>query len=225
METLHTVLSIAANHKWKLYQMDVRSMFLNGVLKGEVYVAQPPGYEVEGQEYNVYRLRKTLYGLKQATRAWYSKIATNLLDNCFDKCDGEPTLYIKESDAPTPTFMGLKLNKEDCSNNVNPTLFKSMVDILMYLIGTRSDLMYVVSLVLRLMEIPKDTHWKEAKRILKYVNETKEYGIFYIATKDFRVVGYTNNDWAGSVNDRKSTLGYAFHLSSGAIHGSPRSNR
>jgi len=78
--------------------MDLKSTFLNGVLKEEVYVAQLPGYEVEGQEDKVYWLRKALYGLKQAPHTWYRKIDAYLLDNGFDKCDGEPTLYIKEND-------------------------------------------------------------------------------------------------------------------------------
>lgn len=72
--------------------MDVKLEFLNGVLKDEVYVAQPLGYKVEAQEDKVYRLRKAPYGLKQAPCALYNKIDAYLLDNGFDKCDGEPTL-------------------------------------------------------------------------------------------------------------------------------------
>ena len=53
VETVRTMMSIAAQKKWKVYQMDVKSAFLNGVLKEEVYVEQPPGYEIEGQEHNV----------------------------------------------------------------------------------------------------------------------------------------------------------------------------
>eukprot|EP00253_Pinus_taeda_P035794 PITA_35794 len=98
METVRTMLSIAAPHKWKIYQMDVKSAFLNGVLKEEVYVEQPPGYEVDGQEHKVYKLKKALYGLKQAPRAWYNRIDAYLIENGFNKCDGEPTLYIKEND-------------------------------------------------------------------------------------------------------------------------------
>eukprot|EP00253_Pinus_taeda_P013773 PITA_13773 len=98
METVRTVLSIVAQHKWKIYQMDVKSAFLNGVLKEEVYVEQPPGYEVDGQEHKVCKLKKALYGLKQAPRAWYNIIDAYLIENGFDKCDGEPTLYIKEND-------------------------------------------------------------------------------------------------------------------------------
>ena len=96
MKTIRAVLSITAQQKWKFYQVDVKSTFLNGVLMEEVYVEQPMGYEKEGQEHKVCRLKKSLYGLKQAPRAWYSRIDAYLLENGFGKCEGEPTLYIKE---------------------------------------------------------------------------------------------------------------------------------
>eukprot|EP00253_Pinus_taeda_P007268 PITA_07268 len=98
METVRAVLSIAAQNKWKVYQMDVKSAFVNGVLMEAVYIEQPPGYEKKDQEHKVCRLKKTLYGLKQAPRAWYSRIDSYLLENGFEKCEGEPTLYIKEKD-------------------------------------------------------------------------------------------------------------------------------
>ena len=63
------VLAFVAQNKWPVYQLDVKSSFLNGILKEEIYVDQPPGYEFKGQENKVYRLKKALYGLKQAPRA------------------------------------------------------------------------------------------------------------------------------------------------------------
>lgn len=96
MEIMCVVIEIAAKHKWKVYQMDVKSAFLNGVLKEEVYVEQPLGYEVVGEEHKVYRLKRALYGLKQDPWAWYRRIDTYLMSNGFSKSDGEPTLYIKE---------------------------------------------------------------------------------------------------------------------------------
>lgn len=97
--------------------------------------------------------------------------------------------------APTPTTMGLKLTKEECTNNVNPTLHTSMVGRLIYFIATRLDLMYATSLVSRFMETSKETHWLATKRNLRYVNGIKGYGILYTASNDFRLVGYTHNDW------------------------------
>lgn len=67
----------------------------------------------------------------------------------------------------TPTVMGLKLSKEYCSKNVNLTLSKSMVGSLMYLTTTRPNIIYAVSLISRVMETPKETHWQVAKRIFK----------------------------------------------------------
>eukprot|EP00253_Pinus_taeda_P020649 PITA_20649 len=71
--------------------------------------------------------------------------------------------------AITPTVMGLKLSREDSSKDCDPSLYKSIVGILMYLTATRPDIMYVVSLVSRFMERPKEAHWQAAKRILRYV--------------------------------------------------------
>jgi len=119
--------------------------------------------------------------------------------------------------ASTIIVIGLKLSKGDCSSNVNLTLHKGMIGKLMYLIATRRDIMYLVSLVLRSMEMPKERHWQRAKRILRYLNWTKRYGISYTAINDFKLVGYSDSDWAGSVDDRKSMLGYVFHLGSWAI--------
>ena len=66
-----------------------------GYLEEEAYVEQPQGYEVPGQEHKVYRMQKTLYGLKQDPRAWYSRIDSYLIENGFHRSESEPTLYNK----------------------------------------------------------------------------------------------------------------------------------
>jgi len=113
--------------------------------------------------------------------------------------------------------MGLKLSKEDSSKDFDPSVYNSIVGSLMYLTATRPDIMYAVSLISRFMEKPKETHWQAAKRIMRYVKGTKRYGIFYTVSECSDLVGYTDSDWAGSVDDRKSTSGYVFHIGSGAI--------
>ena len=70
MDSVHVLVALAAHHGWQVHHMDVKSAFLNGDLLEEVYVQQPPGYAVTGQEGKVFRLRKALYGLRQASRAW-----------------------------------------------------------------------------------------------------------------------------------------------------------
>ena len=93
MDTVRTVLSIAAQNKWHVHQMDVKLAFLNGYVEEEVYVEQPQGYEVPGQEHKVYRMKKELYALKQAPRDWYSRIDSYLTENGFHRSESEPTLY------------------------------------------------------------------------------------------------------------------------------------
>ena len=75
--------------------MDVKSTFLNGYLEEELNVEQPQGYEVPGQEHKVYRMKKALYGLKKALRAWYSHIDSYLTQNGFHRSEIEPSLYTK----------------------------------------------------------------------------------------------------------------------------------
>ncbi|PRQ23286.1 putative RNA-directed DNA polymerase [Rosa chinensis] len=69
LDTVRMVISLAAHNCWKIFQMDVKSAFLNGTLEEEVYLEQPLGYVKEGQSEKVYKLKKALYGLKQAPRA------------------------------------------------------------------------------------------------------------------------------------------------------------
>jgi hypothetical protein len=69
LESIRTLLVYATYHDFKLYQMDVKRAFLNGPIKEEVYVEQPPGFEDEEYSNQVYKLHKALYGLKQASRA------------------------------------------------------------------------------------------------------------------------------------------------------------
>lgn len=74
METIRLMISLAAQSRWKIYQLDVKSAFLNGFLEEGIYVEQPLGYVKEGREDKVYRLTKALYGLKQAPHAWNTGI-------------------------------------------------------------------------------------------------------------------------------------------------------
>jgi len=113
--------------------------------------------------------------------------------------------------------MGLKLGKEDNNKNFDPSLYKSVVGSLMHLTATRLDIIFAVSLISRFMERPKEAHWQATKRILRYVKGAKSLGILYTTSECSDLVGYTDSDWAGSVDDRKSTYGYLFHMGSGEI--------
>lgn len=97
-DTIRTLIALAAQNKWKLHQMDVKSAFLNGEITEEVYVEQPSGFEIEGAENMVYKLKKALYGLKQAHGAWYSKIDSYFMSQGCKRSDCDAAMYIQESE-------------------------------------------------------------------------------------------------------------------------------
>ena len=95
MDTIRFLFAVAAHRNWKVFQLDVKSAFLNGILQEEIYVEQPAGFVTQGKEDKVYLLKKALYGLKQAPRAWYGRIDDYLTDSGFQKSFSEATLYVK----------------------------------------------------------------------------------------------------------------------------------
>jgi hypothetical protein len=112
---------------------------------------------------------------------------------------------------------GLKLSAKTDSKAVNESVYRQLVGSLIYLTTTRPDLSFVVSFISRFMTAPKVEHWTATKRVLRYVKGTLDFGILYNRSKDPRLCGYTDSDWAGSVDDRKSTSGYVFSLGTGAV--------
>jgi hypothetical protein len=95
LESIRILLAYATYHGFKLYQMDVKSAFLNEPIKEEVYVEQPPDFEDSEYPNHVYKLSKALYGLKQAPRAWYECLRDFLITNGFKIGKADPTLFTK----------------------------------------------------------------------------------------------------------------------------------
>jgi hypothetical protein len=98
LESIRILLANAAHHSFRLFQMDVKSAFLNGPIKEEVYIEQPPGFEDERCPDHVCKLSKALYGLKQAPRAWYECLRDFLIANAFKVGKADPTLFTKTCD-------------------------------------------------------------------------------------------------------------------------------
>jgi hypothetical protein len=95
LESICILLAYATYHGFKLYQMDVKSAFLNGPIKEDVYVEQPPSFEDSEYPNHVYKLSKAIYGLKQDPRAWYECLRDFLITNDFKVGKADPTLFTK----------------------------------------------------------------------------------------------------------------------------------
>ncbi|KAM2300726.1 hypothetical protein ACFX1S_031705 [Malus domestica] len=99
LDTTITLIGLATHKGWKLFQLDVKSAFLNGVLNKEVYMDQPLGFVITGKKDKVCKLKNALYGLKQALMAWYKEIDSYFYGSGFHRSPSEATLYIKATEA------------------------------------------------------------------------------------------------------------------------------
>ncbi|XP_028081216.1 uncharacterized protein LOC114282674 [Camellia sinensis] len=122
----------------------------------------------------------------------------------------------------TPTEIGLKLIKDPKGRKVNSTLYKQIVGSLLYLTATRPDIMHAVSLISKYMECPREMHLLAAKRIFRYLQGTVDLGLFYKKGEKSHLYGYTDSDYAGDPDDRRSTSGsqlWCFTYSIGVSQG------
>jgi hypothetical protein len=93
LEAIRILLAFATSKGFKLYQMDVKSAFLNDVIQEEVHVRQPPGFENSKYPNRVYKLSKALYGLKQVPRVWYARLKMFLLEHGYVMGSVDKTLF------------------------------------------------------------------------------------------------------------------------------------
>ena len=128
----------------------------------------------------------------------------------------------KPGDAPV--VKGDKLSKDHCpKNNIEKNAmsnvpYASAVGSLMYAqVCTRPDLSFAVSVLGRYLSNPGHAHWVAAKKVMRYLQKTKDYMLVYREVDDLNVIGYSDSDFAGCPDDEKSTSGYIFMLAGGAI--------
>jgi hypothetical protein len=128
--------------------MDVKSSFVNGILEEEVYVDQPPGFEVNEQPTKVYWLKKDLYVLKKAPTTWYNRIDIYLIKSGFSRTQNEPTLYTKTDKQGKILIVCLYVDDMIYTRNIDLTSFKhamqsefEMIDlgIMKYFLGIEVD--------------------------------------------------------------------------------------
>eukprot|EP00253_Pinus_taeda_P023432 PITA_23432 len=196
MNSIRLVLSLVASLKWDVHQMDVKSAFLHGDLHEEIYMEQPIGF-IQTDSSLVCRLKKSLYGLKQAPRAWYAKMDSFLLESGLSRCYSDNTVYTKK--------VG------------NSLIILVLVDDLI-LTGSDPNLInHVKSSLKKKFEMTDlgHLHYFLGLQVL----QSKE-GISLSQSNAKAaplLVGFTDSDWAGDPDDRKSTAGYVFTLDSGPI--------
>jgi hypothetical protein len=112
----------------------------------------------------------------------------------------------------TPMVIGCKLIKDDESKESYQRLYRSMIGNLLYVTASRPDVMQVVGQVAIFQAALKETHVMVVKRIFRYLKGTTKFGLWYLKGNEMTMVAYTDADWAGSIDDRRSTSGATFYL-------------
>ncbi|GKB03208.1 retrovirus-related pol polyprotein from transposon TNT 1-94 [Tanacetum coccineum] len=221
IEAIRIFIANAASKNMTIYQIDVKTAFLNGELKEEVYVSQPKGFVDPDHPTHVYRLKKALYGLNQAHRAWYDTLSRFLLDNKFSKglqvSQNPGGIFINQSKfaleilkkfgmdscdpVDTPMVDRLKLDEDPLGIPVDQTRFRSMVGSLMYLTASRPDLVFAVCMCARYQASPTKKHLEALKRVFRYLRGTINWGLWYPKDTAMALTAYADADHAGCHNN------------------------
>ncbi|KAG9449460.1 hypothetical protein H6P81_009425 [Aristolochia fimbriata] len=215
--TISTVLTLAVGHNWSIRQLDVNNAFLNDNLDEEVYMVQPFGFLDKTHPDAVCRLHKSLYGLNQSPRAWYQRLTSYLLDLGFTLSKADSSLLTKYTTdilsrlglsevkpLSTPIVTGSKLSKYDDTPLPDPSIYRRTVGALQYLTLTRPDIQYAIN-------------QSAVKRILRYLKGTLSYGLVIHASPDLGVDVYSDADWGGCPDDRRSVTGFCIFLGGSLI--------
>eukprot|EP00253_Pinus_taeda_P026342 PITA_26342 len=229
LEAIRILLALSSFQKFKVFQMDIKFAFLNGDLNEEVYIEQPDGFILGNDPKLVCRLKKALYGLKQAPRAWYYRLDKYLHQQGFLKGSADSNLYIK---IDNDKFLILVVyvddiifgsNEEAMSQNFALVMQKefemSLLGELTYFLGLRiqqnKDGIFL-SQTKYLKQILKKYGMEDSKP----VSTPMVTGCSLSANDESAAVhqppyrSMIDVDWAGSMDDRKSTSGGAFFMGS-----------
>ncbi|GKA06148.1 retrovirus-related pol polyprotein from transposon TNT 1-94 [Tanacetum coccineum] len=176
LDAIRIFLAYAAHMNMIVYQIDVKTTFLNGILREEVYVSQPDRFMDQDNPNHVYKLKKALYGLKQAPHA----------------CDPVDTPMVEKS----------KLDEDPQGKAVDPTHYHRMVGTLMYLTASRPDLTFVVCMCARYQAKPTEKHLHAVKRIFKYLRGTVSKRLWYPKDSSIALTTYADTNHAEQVENR-----------------------
>ncbi|GKA37349.1 retrovirus-related pol polyprotein from transposon TNT 1-94 [Tanacetum coccineum] len=190
LEAIRIFLTFATYMNFIVYQINVKSAFLNGKLKKEGDVKQPPGFKSSEFPNQI----------KQSERGILMN-QENYIKDLLKKYD------INGSSVKTPTVPPNKLGPDLNGKDVNETKYKGMIGSLMYLTTSRHDIQFSNCLCARYQANPKESHLIVVKRIFKYLKGTPSLGLWYPKCSGFDLKGYSDSDYAGCNMDRKSTSG------------------
>nr|GEV40299.1 retrovirus-related Pol polyprotein from transposon TNT 1-94 [Tanacetum cinerariifolium] len=196
MEAIMILLAYAAHKGFTVYQMDVKTVFLHGSLKEDVYVCQPKGFIDTNPPSHVYKLKKALYGLKQAPRAWYDELSTFLLQNGFCKGIIDSTLFTRRFDGDilvvNQSPSGIFINQSNYMNEILKKYGLNTCDIIGTLIDIKDklDLDQIGTLV-------DATKYRSMIGALMYLTSSRPDIVHATCDYGFELIRFSDTDYAG----------------------------
>ncbi|GKE28028.1 retrovirus-related pol polyprotein from transposon TNT 1-94, partial [Tanacetum coccineum] len=235
LEAIRIFLANATNKNITVYQMDVKTAFLNGELKEKVYVSQPEGFVDPDHPHHVYRLKKVLYGLKQAPRAWYDTLSKFLLSQGFSKGIVDPTLFIRKTSKHTlhvqiyvDDIIFALIDPRDCdrfSNEISSKFQMSMMGQISFFLGLQIsqnprgifiNQSKYANEILKKFDLhknnPIDTPMVEQTKLNEDLLGTINTGLWYLKDTAMALTTYPDTNDASCQGTRRSTSGSAQFL-------------
>nr|GFA32791.1 hypothetical protein [Tanacetum cinerariifolium] len=210
LEAVRLFIVYVAHKSFTIYQMYIKTAFLYGHLKEEVYVNKPDGFVDPYHPDKVYRLKNALYRLKQAPMAWNSDSPSpcRIFINQAKYAQEILKKHSMTSSDGIGTPMATKHLDADLSGTpVDQTSYRSKVGALMYLTASRPDIMHATCYCARYQAQPTKKHLTAVKRIFRYLKETIHMGLWYLKDTGFELTTFLDSDHAGGLDSRKSTSG------------------
>nr|GEV73462.1 hypothetical protein [Tanacetum cinerariifolium] len=212
LEAIRIFLAFAAHMNMVIYQMDVKTVFLNCILREEVYVSQTDGFvDPENPNY-VYKLKKALYVLKQAPRAcmicsyrFYSPRSSPKEPLILHCSSGEKAKTSYCDLVNTPMVEKSKLDADPQGKEVDPTRYHGMIGSLMYLTVSQPDLQFVVFMCARYQAKPTKKHLHVVKQIFRYLKGTINMGLWYLKDSCIALTAFADADHTGCQDTKRST--------------------
>jgi hypothetical protein len=295
MSTVRILLAVASVRNWNLHQLDVNNAFLHGELKEDVYMTVPDGVTCSKPN-QVCKLLKSLYGLKQASRKWYERLTSLLIQEGYTQSSADYSLFtlhnandftalliyvddiilagtslvefqriktvldsnfkIKDlgivkyflglevahskqgitvsqrkycldlladagllgsKPALTPLDPSIKLHQDAGKPFTDVSSYRRLVGRLLYLTHTRPDISFATQQLSQFLQKPTVTHYHAACRVIRYLKHNPGRGLLFPRSSEIQILGYSDADWAGCIDTRKSISGYCFFIGNSLV--------
>nr|GEV93749.1 hypothetical protein [Tanacetum cinerariifolium] len=211
LEAIRIFLTFDAHMNMVVYQKDVKTAFLNGNMREEVYASQPDGFVDPDNPNHVYKLKKALYGLKQAPHMWTTDFSKSrgIFINQLKYSLKSLKKYGFESCDPvdTPMVEKYKLDEDKEGKAVDPSHYRGMIGTLLYLTANIPDLQFSICMCARYQARPTEKHLHAIKRIFQYLRGTVNRGLWYLKDYSIALTAFADADHAGCQDTRHSTSG------------------